>query len=244
MLKCLAGLCLATMLAATNASAIEIGECAPTKGGAYSDSACTSASKPGTKKGYDWLVLTPPGSTFLDGHPWVADEPAELTASRFAIHCRGSDPVGYVTSLTSDTEHLRLWKCEQTVPVRAACGSEPEQEIVTEQSDGTIGEARGHATNTWELAATFMCGGSLVTVEGTYTGTYMKRKGASREILNAPGSKAYLHVGPANGPQSLTVSVDGQPQSPATLEDEQEMRFGKQRPGQPDEHVELRKLSH
>lgn len=226
--------------AASASASVEVGECAPVKPGPYSDTACVVAKANGN---HLWRELSGVGATFTDGHPAVADEQANFTAPGFAMKCAGTDPEGAITSYTTDTQKLRFWKCE-LLPSKTACGTAPEREILTEEMTGVIGEEEGFATNTWTGEMSFMCGTSLVTFSGSYTGRYLSRLVGDETTfsLNNDTTKAYLHVGTEFGAQSWTATVDGVPLTGLSLDVIEEMRFGGPAPTPPNKHVVFRAL--
>lgn len=216
LLSTLAALCICT----ASASAMEVGECSA---GKFNGSVCTKG---------EWRALSGDGALIFDGHPPVTDEKLVLTATGWAMTCLGGNPIGRFTSTTTDTEHLRLWKCQQTVPVKADCGTGPEREIVTAETAGELGEQAGVPTNSWSIDASFTCGGLPVSVSGVYVGEYLTRTGDEGSFaVNKQVSKAYLHIGAEFGNQAVSVSHDGVTEG-ALLNFEQEMRFGPERKGE------------
>lgn len=228
-MKLLLGWIALLLVCAASASAsVEVGECAPQKPGAYSDTACTVS---GAKANHVWREL-PPGTLVTDGHEGVGDEPARIGP----IRCGASNDYVTFTSFTTDTERIRLWQCEVTA-TKTPCA-----EVLTDQMAGVVGEEAGFATNTYsaEHIATFTCGLTEYVLAGSFTGRYESRKVGDETgfALNTAISKAYLHVGPGDGPQSLTLN--GEPVEISEMVGE--MRFGGPVPAPPNKHVVFRSV--
>jgi len=211
--------------AAPSALAPEVGECAPQKPGAYSDSACRVPASPGN---HVWRELQPPLNAYTDGHPEVlGDEPQTFAGEGVTLRCKGQVVVGEVTSFTTNTQFAHDYKCELLAPFRAKCGNVGVEQIDTMPEAGVFSDGPNNTVvDTLSVSASFTCGGLPASIEGTYTGTLANRGSALAEpIVNKRIHKYDLVTGATWGAQALTLTV-GLQTWPVTMSGEQEDRMG------------------